>query len=285
MLVDNFDPVYEPLVYYLSGTTDYAGVPLFSNYFYPQNTDLTWQAEWVNAIESATLMTMVDVTRLDWGDSLLAKKWTIRSKIRLEVRLYRDNDLGLKGYAMNHLEGEGITEIWGAADASPLGALAPTWQPYPDADLYLYPDTTVYSNCARLSLYETDALYGTVVGEPIFTMPVSDKYGVDGSTDFGAEVNVGGYAIYGYLLDAKARGLEEGTYRVIFSLDDSATWGEGDSTVTVSRNTEITGLDPADTGETSDFIFHSEYNGQDGHGTASWVDFELVKKSGGGKKQ
>ncbi len=139
---------------------------------------------------------------------------------------------------MNHLSGTGITEVWGAADDSGLGATEASGAPYMVTPL----ETTVYSNCARLGLYHIDALGGDVVGDPVFSMPVADSTAPVAPGGFGAEVNVGGYAIYGYTLDAMALALAPGFYRVLFSLDDSAAW----SGVSVSRNTVITGLDEAD---------------------------------------
>jgi hypothetical protein len=106
-------------------------------------------------------------------------------------------------------------------------------------------------------------------------MPVADKYGTDGPTGFGAEVNVGGYVLYGYTLDTKARGLTAGYYRVMFSLDESATWSTG----SVTRNTVITGLDLIDSirdaGTESEWPFKSEMNEA---GTAPWVDIQLLAK-------
>jgi hypothetical protein len=294
-LVDNFDGLTAYEAKYFAGLVsdtgeyvDLAGNLLLSNWFYEQKTEAAWQAEWADATDEATALPgPVNVTRLDWGDSLLSKAWTIRSKIRLEVRLYRDNDLtssdgtvGLKGYGMNHLSGSGIDEVWGAADASGLGAEAASGEPY----IVTPAETTVYSNCARLSLYSISGLGGTVTDwdgdetngaeTPVFSMSVADKYGTDGPGWFGAEVNVGGYAIYGYTLDAKSLKLPAGFYRVMFSLDTTANWGG----VTVERNTVITGLDEADSvrdGSTeSEWPFKSEMN----DGTASWVDIEILQK-------
>jgi hypothetical protein len=265
-LVDNFD-LYTPSFFAGVDGLDLAGAPLCSNWFYPQKTEATWQAEWVDGSAGGP----VAVSRLDWGDSLLAKAWTARSKIRLEIRLYRENSDQLTGYAMNHLSGAGLDEVWGAADAAPVGEAA-TGQPN-----LIQPDwVTVYSNCARLSLYQTDGLGGAVIGDPIFSMPVADKYGTDGPTGFGAEINVGGFVLYGYTLDTKALKLAAGDYRVVFSLDESATWGA----TTVTRNAVITGLDSIDSAADSEWPFHSEFNTG---GTASWVDFYLIAKSGGGK--
>jgi hypothetical protein len=287
-LVDNFAtttfvPRYWTGVLAADGTyVDLAGALLLSNYFFDQKTDATWQAEWVDATDPATPMSMVAVDRLDWGDSLLSKAWTVRSKIRLEIRLYRVNDLtssydgttGLKGYGMNHVYGSGISEVWAAADSSLVGA---TDGPSRERQLYTPAYTTVYSNCARLSLSRIQALGDTDPSDdvPIFSMPVADKYGTDGPTGFGAEVNVGGYVLYGYTLDAKARRLAAGYYRVMFSLDESATWSAG----TVYRNTVITGLDEIDSirdsGTESEWPFKSEMNAA---GTASWVDIQLIAR-------
>jgi len=136
-LFDNFDALttYSPIQFLgvidpvTGATVDLAGNPLLSNWFYEQKKEATWQAEWVDATDSDAPMTMVEVTRLDWGDSLLSKAWTVRSKIRLEIRLYRANDMGLEGYVMNHIAGSGIDEVWGAADLSAIGALEAAHEP------------------------------------------------------------------------------------------------------------------------------------------------------------
>lgn len=281
-LVDNFDALttYSPRLWtgILDPATntyvDLAGSPLLSTYFYDQKTEAVWQAEWVDATDDATPMSMVAVDRLDWGDSLLSKAWTVRSKIRLEVRLYRSNVEGLTGYGMNHVYGSGITEVWGAADASPLGASAPAYAPQLVTPAY----GTVYSNCARLGLYRIDELGGAITSVELFDgdgLAVADKYGTDGPTGFGAEVNVGGYVLYGYTLDAKAMRLPAGFYRIMFSLDPAATWSGGN----VERNTVITGLDEADSirdGATeSEWPFKSELSAD---GFSSWVDVQILPK-------
>jgi hypothetical protein len=282
-LVDNFDSLTTYTPRYWLGVTDpvtgacldLAGSPLLSNWFYDQKTEATWQAEWVDATSDATSMSDVDVTRLDWGDSLLSKAWTVRSKLRIEVRLYRDNDRRLIGYGMNHVYGSGITEVWGAADASPVGAGD---GPYHGPHYVTPAETTIYSNCARLSLYRIDALGGAVVSDELLDgdgMAVADKYGSDGPSGFGAEVNVGGFVLYGYTLDAKAMRLPVGFYRVVFSLDPAATW-DG---VTVNCNAVITGLDEADSvrdGTTeSEWPFKSELASD---GFSSWVDIQILAK-------
>ncbi len=269
-LVDNFASYMatNPL-YYMPGTVDAAGAPLYSSWFYPQKTEATWQAEWADWSTSGP----VAVTRLDWGDSLLAKTWPVTAKIRLEVRLYRENTTGMLGYAMNHLEGTGIDEVWGAADAAPVANESGA-----TGTAYTLPTpwTTVYSNCARLSLYALDDA-GNITGPELFDgdgMAVADKYGTDGTQVFGAEVNVGGYVVYGYLLDGKAMKLKAGKYRVIFGLDPAASWADG----SVTRNAVITGLDPIDAAE-GEWPYRSQLASD---GFSSWVDFELAPKTTGG---
>ena len=267
-LTDNFASyMAEHPLYFMSGTVDAAGAPLYSSWFYPQKTEATWQAEWADWSASGP----VAVTRLDWGDSLLAKTWPVTAKIRLEVRLYRENTSGMLGYAMNHLEGAGIDEVWGAADAALVEAEA-------TGTAYTLPTpwTTVYSNCARLSLYALDG-EGDITGPELFDgdgMAVADKYGTDGPGLFGAEVNVGGYVLYGYTLDGKAMKLKAGKYRVIFGLDPAASWADG----SVTRNAVITGLDPIDAGA-SEWLYRSQLATD---GCSSWVDFELAPKTTGG---
>jgi hypothetical protein len=252
---------------FTSGGLDLAGVTLLSDWFYEQKTLAEWQAQWADARDDV-VVAPVEVSRLDWGDSLLAKAWPTRAKIRLEIRLYSANDRGLQGYAMNHVYGAGIDEVWAAADAADPG------QPATGTGQLVTPaETTVYSNCGRLTVDKLN-IDGTTT--QILSYPVSQKYGVDGPGLFGAEINVGGYVLYGYTLDGRALKLSAGQYRVTFSLDESATWNG----ITVARNAHIAGLDPLDAGA-SEFPFQS-YLSEDGF--SSWVDFTLVASTGGGKK-
>jgi hypothetical protein len=275
MLVDNFDSLetYTPI--YFQGTVDYDGTLLFSNWFYEQKTEATWQAAW----QDGSAINPVEVTRLDWGDSLLSQTWSVRSKIRVEVALYRDNSEYLQGYAMNHLYGEGTTEVWGTADKSLLGAAEPSKDP-----MMLPPiEQTVYSNCARITVSEITGRDGTVTRE-IFSYPVYEKYGVTGPGGFSGEVNVGGKLIYGFNWDPRAHDLPPGWYRVEFSLDPTVTWtvagaeGGTGGTYTANRNVHIQALDTNDT--TSGWPYQPVLAAD---GYSSYVDVELVARGGGGK--
>ena len=267
-LSDNFgslQDVYAPI--HLEGLVDADGAELWSSYFYAQKTVAAWQADWQSLADVDPAVDTTQVDYVDWGDSLLTKAWTIRSKIRVEIRLQRVNSEDLGGYAMNHLSGSGITEVWGAADASTTGASAPSFV----GRTYVPAEGTVYSNCARISVFRL--VGGEPVTPAVFSYAVADKYGNDGPGGFAAECNVGGNIIYGYNWDPRTHSLTAGKYRVQFSLDQTATWAGG----LVIRNTHINALNPLDTaGEWP----YAPVLSDDGYTT--YVDVDLVTSGGGG---
>jgi len=253
-LIDNFsalEGVYTPV--FISGDTDASGVPLWSNWFYEQKTVAAWQANWQSLADDDADVDSCQVSYVDWGDSLLAQTWTTRSKIRVEVRLYRANAEQLGGYAMNHLSGTGISEVWGAADTSPVGDPAgePLWQ----GRSYVPGYGTVYSSCAHIRIYRV------VDGEPVAPAVVDER--------ISAECNVGGTIIYGYNWDPRSLNLAAGEYRVEFDLEPSVTLGG----VTVYRNTHINSLNAADTA--SEWPYAPALSA-DGYST--WVDVTLVSR-------
>ena len=267
-LTDNFASlrgVYQPL--YLAGPLDAAGVPISSNWYYAQKTVATWQANWQSLADSDPAIDACQIDYVDWGDSLLTKAWTIRSKIRVEIRLRRGNVESLGGYQMNHLSGSGITEVWGAADGAAVGTPEPSFS----GKTFVPAEGTAYSNCARISVFKL--VNGVPEPAAVFSYAVADKYGNDGPGGFAAECNVGGTIIYGYNWDPRTNALSAGKYRVQFSLDPTATWPGG----SVARNTHINGLNPLDVA--GEWPYAPVLSGD---GYTTYVDVDLVTGGGGG---
>ena len=186
-----------------------------------------WQAESVDG----TTLGEIGV-KLDWADNLTRQTWTERSKIRVEVVLFKELAAALKGYNMYSLGGTQLDEVFVS-----------------NTTTYAATTATVYSNVARLKIEKLDAQYGSPV-LLVYDSPVYEKYFVDGPVDaYSAEVNMGGKCIYGFNWDVRTVAATDrsGWYRLTFSLDALASYIDADGVAqTYSRNSRLDSLDPLD---------------------------------------
>lgn len=235
-------------------------------WYHQKDEDNEWQAESVDWSGSP-----VDVTYIDWGDNLEARDWTTKSKVRVEAVLYQELPTTLTAYEMSYISGEGTSEVWGTNGVQ--------YETY---------DATVYSHNARLVIQklpfppdkcllnwdQSGARWQGDAFEPLVNSGV--WMGEDGPGYYSAEVNVGGKVIYGYNWDVKRNGEGAGHYRITFALDP------------------INGTIPLNTFfQTTQVMMGDEIpDGGSGGGVAavdhannlSYIDIEIVAKSGGGKQ-
>jgi hypothetical protein len=201
-----------------------------------QNGSNIWQAEsadWRN--------TPVNIDWLDWGDSIESVDWTINSKVRCEMVLSKDLLEPMRQYFMYHVDGWGITEMWG---------ISRDGYPEMDGDPVLDEGlrATVYTPCGRLTIQkllvpreelnpdnltwvpaegwtENETVTENLINPPIFNAAVHEATG-EGTGAFPAEINVKGKIMYGYTWSARDLndetengGEAAGDYRLTFSLD------------------------------------------------------------------
>jgi len=196
-----------------------------------QEESNTWQAD--NLLAAGN-----QVTTVDWGDNLESKDWRVGQMLRVETGLYSDvSSAPMTGYEMCYVSGSGQTEKWGAV----LGSSG-------DAVTYESPEAMVYTAGARLTIQRIDAdatpvwdpvthqWTGAGVATPVYNGALHE--GTTGGTNsFGAEINVSGKLVYGFIWQTS--GLFNGEYRLTFSLDDAidAFPGSGTSLATASIRT------------------------------------------------
>lgn len=231
---------------------------------YEQGMGNLWRAQFsVDKVETP-------VALIDWGDNLESKDWRLGAMIRVEVRLKGDLEGStMQGYRMYHMFGEGVTERWGT-DGTEI---------YPS-------DPYIYASGARLLIQEVACADpdwdGTNWQCEGLDMPVVHD------DDMSTEVNIGGYAIYGFrwvTRDCRAadtcRAGED--YRLTFVLPET-------SNVKISKigGTEIevaveepTDEDPHAASITEEPVGNQAEVGE-GH---TWIDVGLIQGGGrGGKK-
>lgn len=229
---DTVYPIFDPTTVYLIGDTEY----------YEQKTISTWQASWVNGFEEEGIN-----VRADWGDNIWAQHFTTNSVIRIENILFQTPGADPESaeysdpttaYEMELLYGSGTTEQQGTNTLT-----------------YAPPTRHIFSILGRLrieKLLSED-------GEPDATVPAIDKsvwesFGSDGPGGYGAEVNVGGKVVYGYVWFLNKSELSDsqkvGWWRITFSLDDDCDVGG----TTVTNKTTIISTDPSD----ADAVFTSQ---------------------------
>ncbi len=206
--------------------------------YYPQQTESSWQAQWLNG--SGTTQ---DVT-VNWSDNLTKQYWTPRSKIRVETVLYENPDEALypndylTGYNMTLLSGTKTTESWGT-----------------DGNTYNSYYRTVFSPNAHIIIQKISGPGGTAVGAPCVNETIYGSFGAEGGAGYTAEVNVSGNLIYGYnwtIANCSSDQLNLlGWWRLTFKIDPVANYTvtAEDGTTTnysVNANTQLSAIDPAD---------------------------------------
>lgn len=178
----------------------------------------SWQAD-------SALATPNVITTIDWGDNLESKDWKLGTVVRVETGLY-DSVLAapMTRYEMCYISGSGTDEVWGLRVTGSAGAYVPVELESTEA--------MVYTAGARLTIQHivpggpytwdpaTHMWTGTGASAPIFNAAAWQAT-ADGPGSYGAELNVGGKIVYGYVW--KTTGLTAGEYRLTFSLDDAET--------------------------------------------------------------
>ncbi|MEW6127262.1 MAG: NBR1-Ig-like domain-containing protein [Acidobacteriota bacterium] len=198
--------------------------------FYPQQNPSVWRA----TIADGDLLNGEHVV-VNWSDNLLNTRWTPRQVIRVETVLYKNLLPAMTAYTMGHLYGQGTTEMWGA-----------------DVTTYESLYKTVFSVNARLKIEKLDGPGGNPIPKAPcgFNGAVYEKFGLDGSGGYGAEVNVSGSTVYGFnwqLNQCTATQTQKlGWWRLTFTLDPIASYTLGGINYSVPRNAFLDALDPGD---------------------------------------
>lgn len=226
-----------------------------------QKTANTWQPEW--ALGTAGVER---AARVDWGDNLGSVTWTTNSVIRVEHTLFDDATVAT-GYVMDPsctLNPQSPDEMQGTKGAT---AAFPA---------------TIYSVTPRLTIQKIDTAGGTPIpGAIAFDGNVAAGFAGDGPGFYGAEINVGGKLIYGYVLNMKRVTLgsnvdKAGWWRITFTLEPSAIVP---TQAVVSRGVAMTTIDPLDLGEERRFTPELSADGY-----TTWMDIQLSTNKGGGGK-
>lgn len=200
--------------------------PFNGSNYWEQKTESTWQAGWQDG--SATQQDVY----LDWGDNLTTASFRTNSPVRVEATLYKDDPSDpLDAYQMALLYGSGSTEMQGTNGNTTESTVR-----------------TVFAFNARLRIEKLLGPGGAVDNSVTpFDMAVYEALGGDGPGRFGAEVNVGGKLVYGYILRLKDWNLTSqqklGWWRLTFSLDPQSVL----PTATLPGNVTITALDTSET--------------------------------------
>ncbi|MCC7137676.1 MAG: fibronectin type III domain-containing protein [Planctomycetes bacterium] len=230
-------------------------VELNGTTIYPQKTASTWQADWRDGskptVEGGDTSQRVVV---DWGDNLRSASITTRSVVRVETTLYQDvADDPMTAFNMTLLGGSGQTESWGT-DGTTVGSprrhvfavnarlrieklLAPGGAPDPAVPAL---------EIAVADGFESSAEGGVAILQPSAVVSGGGGGGGMGAR-YGAEVNVSGKLVYGYVWSLRTSAVPEtsraGWWRATFALDPDVSIGGA----TVPNNTFLVAVDPADT--------------------------------------
>ena len=198
----------------------------------------SWQA-------GSVLATPNSVTTIDWGDNLESKDWRLGTVVRVETGLY-DGALAeaMTRYEMCYISGSGTDEVWGMQVTGVPGAYVPVTTESTEA--------MVYTAGARLTIQQIvpgseptwdpalHAWIGAGASTPTFNMATWERT-ADGPGSYGAELNVGGKVVYGYVWQTS--GLTAGEYRLTFSLDGTEDGFDGSGVslagATILGSTEV----------------------------------------------
>jgi hypothetical protein len=206
--------------------------------YYPQKTVSSWQAQWLQPPAGPPIPVVVD-----WGDNLQSASLTAQSNIRVETVLYQDTTVSdptatMTAYNMTLLGGSGITELWGT-----------------DGTTYASNRWHVYTITPRLRIQKLMA-QGGPVDQSVqgFDSAVYEGFATDEPGAYGAEINVSGKLVYGYVWMLKQWPLtaaeKTGWWRITFSLDPQAQFGSPQ--VVVPNRVTLAELDPGETLATLD---------------------------------
>jgi len=170
-----------------------------------QKTANTWQAEWEGRPGGNTHVLV------DWGDNLRSASLRTTSVIRVEHVLVANDATLLLGFphdtVVNPSSANELQGIFEDGNESDAVSMTPS----------------VYSSRARLTIQKL-AAQGGAVTFTYFNEAAYDWFNNDGAGGYGAELNVGGRVVYGYVWDMKKvvmpPGVEkDGWWRITFTLD------------------------------------------------------------------
>lgn len=172
---------------------------------YWQKTANVWQAQWDGRTTGATPVVV------DWGDNFRSVSFATTSVIRVEHVLNAADGTMMLGYPHDIVVNPSSpTELQGILkDGNETATVMMT--------------PTVFSDRARLTLQKLSGQGGSVT-YTYFDKAVYESFGVDGPGGYGAELNVGGKLVFGYVWDMKKVVMpggitKDGWWRITFSLD------------------------------------------------------------------
>lgn len=229
--------------------------------YYCQQGENTWRAGWQAALAGQPRSAAVQ-----WGDNLTHHAFNTHTPLRVEVRLY-DRNATMPGFSMPYAVGSGPDEMQGTDGT--LVDLQPT--------IFAVTPRLVVQ---KLENYDEATGEGDVVAT-VYDAAIWQTLGEDGPGRFGAEVNVGGTLIYGYLLFIRDLVLpadvhKYGWWRLIVQLDDQGTLGG----VSYLRNLSLDDLVVADESEDGEALLFTPK--LDSAASATWLDIWVESASGGG---
>ena len=237
----------------------------------------TWQAE--NELIPGTT-----VARIDWGDNLESKDWRVGQVVRVETGLYGDVDPSMTRFEMCYITGSGTSEVWGLRVIDSVTAI-PRYTPVTSEST----EAMVYTAGARMTIQRIDpektltwdSVTHAWIGEGAVAVPVFNKAThekvADGPGSYGAELNVQGKVVYGYVWTT--RGLPAGEYRLTFSLDQLPTFASGtsfDALTTILESLEAEVVAEEETGGNVPVV--------DVTNQLTYIDVALTTGGGGGRK-
>jgi hypothetical protein len=173
-----------------------------------QKSANVWQAEWDARLGPPT------PAIVDWGDNFRSVSYSSTSVIRVEHTLYANDGTIMQGYphdvTINPSSSSELQAIFDDGQQTVTVPMTPT----------------VFSDRARLRIDKLSGPGGTVT-HTLLDKAVYESFGIDGPGGYGAELNVGGKVVFGYVWDMKKVVMppgvsKEGWWRITFSLDAGA---------------------------------------------------------------
>lgn len=225
---------------------------------YPQKTASTWQAEWRDG--SKPVVEGGDTSQnviVDWGDNLRSASITTRSVVRVETTLYQEvAEDPMQAFNMTLLGGSGQTESWGTdgttADSTRRHVFAVNARLR--IEKLLAPGGAPDPSVPALEVTVVDGFESSEEGGHAIVQPAAGSGSGGGGmgAKYGAEVNVSGKLVYGYVWSLRTSTVPEasraGWWRATFALDPEVSIGGHP----VPNNTFLVAVDAADTTATVD---------------------------------